>query len=240
MASLLSCDDQAFSVSNGMKDLLYEVAIAVARRNDPAAQQRLSEDGRLLGCYGVSGLGFPLEAFAEAFGGRRAWQEATTSDFDAVIALCPTPGCVTSMTKLLAWAWFLLDGGRCNDAAGGHPDLHELPEMPSDRSALQATKGPGLGPVIDVLERTPSTKFKFTFGIGFGVLVGTLVGVTNMFLGLAQDWRTIPAWVFTGALLGSVHPTIDAVLSAIRRQAEQPGGGMKSHDTTEPESARCG
>jgi len=42
-----------------------------------------------------------------------------------------------------------------------------------------------------------------------------------MLLGLAQDWRVIPAWVFTGALLGSVHPTVDVILSAINRLHER-------------------
>jgi|SRR6516164_964648 len=81
------------------------------------------------------------------------------------------------------------------------------------------TPHPGLDP--GWLYRTPSTKFKFAFGIGFGALVGTSVGVGTMLLGLAQDWRVIPAWVFTGALLGSVHPTVDVILSAINRLHER-------------------
>jgi hypothetical protein len=211
MASLLSYGEQAFWVSNSTKDLLYDAAVEVARRSDPVAQGRLSEDSRLLGCYGVSGLGFPLEAFAEAFGGKPAWQEATVQNFGVVEALCTTPECVEVMTKLLAWAWFLLDGGRCNDAAGRHPDLHELPVMPSEQAAPRAVESPSRGPTAHVLERTASTKFKFAFGIGFGALVGTLVGIANIFLGLAQNWLTIGAWLFAGVLIGSAHPTVDAI-----------------------------
>jgi hypothetical protein len=76
MTLLLSYADQAFWVSNGAKDLLYELAIEVAHRGQPAAYQRLSEDDRLLGCYQVSGICVDLEAFAESFGGSRAWQES--------------------------------------------------------------------------------------------------------------------------------------------------------------------
>jgi hypothetical protein len=61
-----------------------------------------------------------------------AWQEATAQDFDAVEALCSTPECVQWMKKVLTWSWFLLDGGRCNDAAGRHPDLHNLPDRPEE------------------------------------------------------------------------------------------------------------
>jgi hypothetical protein len=222
MPSLLYYGDQAFWVSNSTKDLLYEAAIEVARRGHAAARQRLSEDGRLLGCYLVSGVGFPLEAFAEAFGGNRAWQEATAQNFGAIEALCSTPECVQLMTKVLAWAWFLLDGGCCNDATGTPPDLHNLPETPNGWAAPVVLQSPTREPVLDWLYGTPSTKFKFAFGIGFGVIVGSLVGVANLLLGLAQNWLTIPAWVFVGGLLGSAHPTIDAILSAKNRLPGSP------------------
>jgi hypothetical protein len=130
MPSLLWCGEQAFWVSNSAKDLLYEVSVGVAERCDPAARQRLAEDGRLLGCYGVSGVGFELEAFEQAFGGAAAWQEAVIRHFDVVEELCGNPECVRHMTKLFAWAWFLLRGGQCNGAAGDHPDLSRLPEQP--------------------------------------------------------------------------------------------------------------
>jgi hypothetical protein len=240
MTSLLSYGDQAFSVSNGAKDLLYELAIEVASCGQPAAHQRLSEDGRLLGCYQVSGLGFDLKAFAQAFGGARAWQEATAQNFGAVETLCSTPECVRCMTKVLVWSWFLLNGGRCNDATGRHPDLHELPEVPGEWAAHMAVETPE--PALDPgwLYRTPSTKFMFAFGIGFGALVGTFVGIGTMLLGLAQDWRVIPAWVFTGALLGSAHPTVNVILSAINRPHERPVEGTGAHDALGPASAGRG
>jgi len=131
MASLLWYGEQAFVVSNGTKDLLYEVAVEVAKRTDPNARQRLEEDGRLVGCYGVSGMGFELEAFAEAFGGKEAWQRATLDHFDVVEELCRNPRCVELMAKLFRWVWFLLDGGRCNSAQGKHPSLEHLPEIPT-------------------------------------------------------------------------------------------------------------
>ena len=90
------------------------------------------------------------------------------------------------------------------------------------------TPHPGLDP--GWLYRTPSTKFKFAFGIGFGVLVGTCVGVGTMLLGLAQDWRVIPPWVFTGALLGSVHPTVDVILCAISGLDERLGSDAQTLD----------
>jgi hypothetical protein len=229
MPSLLSYGDQAFWVSNGIKDLLYEAAIEVARRSHPAAHQRLSEDGRLLGCYLVSGIGFPLEAFAEAFDGNRAWQEATAQNLGAVEAVCCTPECVQMMTKVTAWAWFLLDGGRCNDATGRHPDIHDLSETPDKSAAIVAVESPYTGPDANWLYRTPSAKFKFAFGIGVGVMIGTFVGVGNILLGVAQNWRTIPAWMFVGALLGSAHPTADSILGAISRPSRRPDESTPQH-----------
>lgn len=64
MPALLSYKHQAFWVSNGTKDLLYEIVLEVAKQAEPAAYKRLQEDSRF-GYYGVSGLGFELEAFEE-------------------------------------------------------------------------------------------------------------------------------------------------------------------------------
>jgi hypothetical protein len=127
MPSLLFCRDQAFWVSNSTKDLLYEAAVAVA---SPDVARRLAEDGRLVGCYEVSGVGFELKAFAEAFGGVDAWKRMTEERFDAVEALCPHARCVALMRKVLAWAWFLLDGGRCNGVSGKRPTVEDLPDRP--------------------------------------------------------------------------------------------------------------
>src|SRR5438874_10298587 len=98
MPSLLWYGDQAFWVSNATKDLLYEAAVEVAKRGDAVTQRRLAEDGALIGCYGVSGIGFDLEAFVQAFGGKAAWRQATEKHFDAVEALCPHRQCVELMT----------------------------------------------------------------------------------------------------------------------------------------------
>ncbi len=133
MPALLRYGEQAFWVSNAAKDLLYEVAVEVAARADPVAHQFLMADGRLVGCYGVSGLGFDLDAFAEAFGGPEAWWAFTARHFAAVEQVCGNPDCVRHMTKVFAWVGFLLSGGRCNDAAGRHPDyLTELPVTEKD------------------------------------------------------------------------------------------------------------
>jgi hypothetical protein len=218
MSALLWYRDQAFSVSNSAKDLLYEVAVEVAHRGNPATHQRLIEDGRLVGCYGVSGMGFELEVFEEAFEGKEAWQEAMARHSDAVQALYPSPPCARLMAKLFAWIWFLLDGGRCSDAAGGYPDLEELPEIPG-AEVLSRSNAPGEDRrrerALDSAE--PGLAFKFFFGITLGALVGTGVGVANILLGLANNWLTIPAWTISGALLGSAHPMADAVLQAIIR-----------------------
>jgi len=40
-------------------------------------------------------------------------------------------------------------------------------------------------------------------------------------LGLAQNWQTVPAWIFVGALLGSVHPTVEAIFRLVVRLAER-------------------
>jgi hypothetical protein len=222
MPSLLFQGDQAFWVSNATKDLLYEAALAVARHSHPAAHERLSRDGRLVGCYEVSGVGFDLAAFAEAFGSTRAWQEATARDFRVVEALCLSPDVVRLMTKVFAWAWFLLDGGRCNNARGRHPDIHELPDVPEASVASIAVESPDPALEVGWLYRTPSTRFKFAFGIGLGALVGAVVAVGTLLLGQAQNWRVIPAWVFGGALLGSAHPTVDLIWSALNRLPKRP------------------
>jgi hypothetical protein len=221
MPALLSYGDQAFWVSNSTKDLLYEVAVAVAEREDPAAYHRLIEDGRLLGCYGVSGLGFELEAFEEAFGGREAWQKAIAKQPDAVGALCPTSACAQHVAKLFAWIWSLLSGGRCNDAAGAHPVFDNMPEIPGAEvvslSSERCSEGRSDERAADNTDPGPLTKV--LFGIGLGVFLGTVVGVANMLLGLANNWLTIPAWTISGALLGSAHPMVEALLDAIGRKS---------------------
>jgi len=130
MPSQLWCGEQAFWVSNSTKDLLYEAAVEVAKHGDPESRRRLADDVALVGCYNVSGVGFDLKAFAQAFGGKDAWRRATESHFDAVESLCPNTRCVELMTKLFSWIWFVLDGGRCNTAVGEHPDFDDMPELP--------------------------------------------------------------------------------------------------------------
>jgi hypothetical protein len=73
-------------------------------------------------------LGFDLEAFVRAFGGKDAWKRATEEHFDAVAALCPDRRCVELMTKLFRWVWFVLGGGMCNTGAGEHPAFDDMPE----------------------------------------------------------------------------------------------------------------
>src|SRR5262245_52428862 len=139
MPSLLWHEEQAFWVSNGTKDLLYDVSVAVAERCHLAARQRLAEDGRLLGCYDVSGVGFDLDAFEEAFGGAAAWRSAITQNDAVVEQVCGNPPCVVLMRKVFLWAWFLLSGGQCNGAAGEHPSVDDLPDLPG------AANTPGSG-----------------------------------------------------------------------------------------------
>lgn len=223
MPALLRYADQAFWISNAAKDLLYEVSVDVAKRESPIVYQRMVEDGRLIGCYGVSGIGFDLDAFAEAFGDKEKWQEAITDHWDAVEALCPTPRCLQVVTKLFAWIWFLLDGGHCNNAAKAYPNLEQLGETPSDLP-------PRLGQVSlgdretkqSAGDRAIRGSTKMALGTGLGASLGAIVGVTNIVLGLAQNWLTVPAWILAGALLGSVHPTIDMVLDSICRPDDLP------------------
>ena len=130
MPSQLWYREQAFWVSNDTKDLFYEAAVEVAKYGDPETQRRLADDPALAGFYGVSGMGFDLEEYARAFGGKDAWRRATEQHFDAVEALCPNPACVELMTKVFCWIWFVLDGGRCNTSTGEHPDLDDMPDRP--------------------------------------------------------------------------------------------------------------
>jgi hypothetical protein len=213
MSALLWYAHQVFSVSNSVKDLLYEVAVEVAKRDDPAAHQRLAEDGRLIGCYGVSGMGFDLEAFVEAFGSKQAWQASTARHAEAARALYPTPACARLMAKLFSWIWFLLEGGQCSDAPGDYPDLETMPEFP----------GPLPGKSAAVRDQSceltvePGLSTKFVLGIAIGAFIGTAVGVTNILLGLVNNWLTVPAWALSGALLGTAHPLAEAVLKMILR-----------------------
>jgi hypothetical protein len=219
MPSLLSYRDQAFWVSNGTKDLLYEVAVAVAQRESPVVYQRLTEDGRLLGCFGVSGLGFPLEAFAEAFGGPQAWREAMTRHAGVVAALCPTPACTRLLAKLFAWIWFLLSGGRCQEAADEYPVFDSMPDIPGTMAVASSNR-----PVQnrrDAGTAEPGPWTKILFGIGLGAILGTPIGVANILFGLANNWLTIPAWIIAGALLGSAHPTAEVVLRVFLRPSDR-------------------
>jgi len=216
MPSLLRYANQAFWVSNASKDLLYEASIEVAKRESPVAYQRIVEDGRLIGCYGVSGIGFELEAFAQAFGGKDKWREAFSHHWDSVETLCPTPECLRLVRKLFGWIWFLLDGGACSIAAEAYPNLEQLGETPGELP-------PSLGQVSlgdpaakqSAGDRAIRASTKMALGIGLGALLGASVGSLNIVLGLAQNWLTVPAWILAGALLGSVHPTVETVLDSI-------------------------
>jgi hypothetical protein len=223
MSALLWYRDQAFSVSNSVKDLLYEIAVAVANRDSSMAHERLTQDGRLIGCYGVSGMGFPLEAFEEAFGGMRTWQEAMTRHAVVVLALCTSPECRRIIQKVLVWIWFLLGGGRFDVAAGRYPDLEALPETPG----TEAPSGANIPVAIrngrpDSEDAEPSLATKFLIGSAIGGFVGTLVGVATILAGLANNWLIIPAWMFSGALLGTAHPLAEAVLQLIIRIFDRP------------------
>jgi hypothetical protein len=130
MPSKLWYGEQAFWVSNATKDLLYEAAVEVAKHGDAETRRRLADDAPLVGCYNVSGVGFDLEAFVQAFGGKDAWRRATEEHFDAVEALCANDRCVELMRKLFRWVWFVLDGGPCSTATGEHPDFDDMPDQP--------------------------------------------------------------------------------------------------------------
>ena len=130
MPALLSCGKEAFWVSNGTKDLLYEVVLEVAKLDNPVAHQRLSEDVRF-GFYGVSGFGFELEAFADCFGGRESLRSSVGRHVGVIDEMCARDEtCVQLMKKLFNWVWFLLDGGRCNSSSGEHPDLDNMAASP--------------------------------------------------------------------------------------------------------------
>ena len=132
MPSLLSYGDQAFWVSNGTKDLLYEAVLEMARRSDLEAHKGLQEEGRLVGCYGVSGMGFELEAFEECLAGKAHFKDVVAQHFQVIHEMCGGHEvCVHTMTKVFNWIWFLLDGGQCNDSSGKHPALHEMDPAPS-------------------------------------------------------------------------------------------------------------
>ncbi len=130
MPALLSYGEQAFWVSNGTKDLLYEVVLEMARRDNPSAHERLREDTRF-GYYGVSGMGFELEAFVDCFQGKAGFKKTVTAHAEVVDEFCDSrEECVRLMRKLFDWIWFLLDDGRCNAPSGEHPDLDDMPQVP--------------------------------------------------------------------------------------------------------------
>ena len=59
------------------------------------------------------------------------------------------------------------------------------------------------------------------FAIGLGTLFGTTVGVVNLLIGLANNWRTVPAWAFAGALIGAAHPTAELLLHVLLRVGDR-------------------
>ncbi len=109
MTAVLWYGAGGFDVSNSTKDLIYEISLAVAERTDAALRQRLADDGRLAGCYGVGGMGFDLAAFVEAFGSVAKWRQAITQNFNVVEEVCADPVCVEHMTKVFASIWRLLE-----------------------------------------------------------------------------------------------------------------------------------
>jgi hypothetical protein len=131
MPSTLSCGEQRFWVSNGTKDLLYEVVLEMAKRGNPAAHKRLQEDVAF-GFCGVSGMGFELEAFAECFGGRECFKKTVTRHFGVIDEMCaPHEASVRLMKNLFNWIWFLLDGGQCNGPSGEPLDFDDMAERPA-------------------------------------------------------------------------------------------------------------
>src|SRR5262249_27044269 len=88
MSSLLWYGDQGCWVSNGTKWLLYEIVLEMARRADPEAHKKLQDEERLVGCYGVSGMGFELEAFEECLAGKDHFRNVVAEHFDVVRELC--------------------------------------------------------------------------------------------------------------------------------------------------------
>ena len=77
--------------------------------------------------------------------------------------------------------------------------------------------------------------------IGFGVLVGTAVGLGCWLAGLAgNNWRTIPAWALAGALLGAAHPVAELLLRIALSLGERLDGRWGRRDgRTEGEREPC-
>ena len=59
---------------------------------------------------------------------------------------------------------------------------------------------------------------KVVLGIATAAFIGTAVGVTNIPLGLVNDWLTVPAWAISGALLGTIRwPVLEMIIRIFDR-----------------------
>jgi hypothetical protein len=111
MTSSLSCGDGRLCVSNSAKDFLYEIVLEMARRDNPEAYHQLRQDGRFIGCHGVSGMGFALEAFAECFGDLESFKRTVTAQWHVIAEMSDGQQCVRYMEGLLERSVGLLDAG---------------------------------------------------------------------------------------------------------------------------------
>jgi hypothetical protein len=217
MSSYLIYGDQAFGVSNSAKDLPYEMVVEIAKRSDSAALQRLKEEGRLVGCYGVSGVGFDLQAFSDCFGGKTKLRQAVTAHFEVVRELCADERCTAYMTKLFEWSWFLLDGGRCKDASGIWPELANLPSTPATPTGVGGGQNPATDPspeancTLSTQSLSESQAAYLWFALSVGQAIGSIGCVVGPVSLLSPLWTEAP-WSWPAAILGIAGTAASLVL----------------------------
>lgn len=114
VSSLLTYKDQGFWVSNGINDDLYKILVAMTRNDHPDVFGQLESDESLMGGRFVGGLGFAFEDFERIFGGAARFEEIARSKWVAIDDVCQNEQCSKIMQKVFRWAFWMMDGGRCN------------------------------------------------------------------------------------------------------------------------------
>ena len=170
MTSLLTYKDQGFWVSNGIKDALHEILLAMTRNDHPDVFKRLDSDESLLGGRFVGGIGFAFDDVERIFGGPVRFEEIVQSKWAVIDDVCRNERCSSIVRKIFRWTFWMMDGGQCNFAlkpyAGWrkrlrvpiyclslglidlapdrskHPSIHELADEPAADGSRNRTIEP--------------------------------------------------------------------------------------------------
>jgi hypothetical protein len=114
VSALLKYNDQGFWVSNGVKDTLYEILVAMTRNDHPYVFAQLDSDESLMGGRYISGYGFAFDDFERVFGGPDRFEKIVRTNWAVIDDVCKNERCVSIMQKVFRWAFWMMKGGRCN------------------------------------------------------------------------------------------------------------------------------